>query len=411
MRPDGGKGIQLHHEFLAAVQDPETYEAAIACAKGQGWPTGTVVNADLTTVIQSVTRSRPPAIILADVDGAEDPAGLVAQLVKVCGSRSKILTIGSANDVAFYRGMVQAGAADYLVKPLNSVTLRDAVIPLLSSKEEGKAEKKGRSGHVYVFVGVRGGVGTTTIAVNAAWILAHEANQKVALLDLDLQFGNSDLSLDLEPGRGLREVLSSPDRMDSLLINSSMAKESDQLSVFCGEESIEEVVDFDTAGPLALLKELRNDYDHILIDMPRCQVARHRRLLVAADRVFLVTDLTLAGIRDTQRITSAIANLGNANPVHVIAGRIGDGEAQVNRSVFERSAKAKIEFMIPHDTKSVKLSANRGKSIPSVASGVSLSRCLRNVAALMAGKPISAGNAAASKGGMMDNLFGMFKKG
>lgn len=408
MRPDGGKGIQLHHEFLAAVQDPETYEAAVACAKGQGWPAGTVVNADLTTVIQSVTRSRPPAIIVADVDGAEDPAGLVTQLVKVCGTRSKILTIGSANDVAFYRGMVQAGAADYLVKPISSVTLRDSVIPLLVSKGVEKGDKTAKSGRLYVFVGVRGGVGTTTIAVNSSWIMAHEADKKVALLDLDLQFGNCDLSLDLEPGRGLREVLTSPDRMDSLLINSSMSKESDQLAVFCGEESLEEVIEFDTAGPLALVKELRNEYDCIVVDMPRAQVARHRRLLVSADQVFLVTDLTLAGIRDTQRILGAIANLGTATPPRIIAGRIGDGEAQVSRATFERSAKTKIEALVPHDPKVVKLSANRGKSIPTVAVSSSLTKALRSVAVLMVGQPIAE---AAVAGGLFSSIMSKFKKG
>lgn len=408
MRPDGGKGLQLHHEFLAAVQDPETYEAAVACAKGQGWPASTVVNADLTAVIQSVSRSRPPAIVVADIDGAEDASALVAQLVKACGNRSKVLTIGSANDVAFYRGMVQAGAADYLVKPLNSVSLRDAIIPLLASKNKSKGEKQNKSGRVYAFVGVRGGVGTTTVAVNSAWIIAHELGHKTALLDLDLQFGNCDLSLDLEPGRGLREVMTSPDRMDSLLINSAMTKESDQLSVFCAEESLEEVVDFDTAGPLALTKELRNDFEHIVVDIPRCLVARHRRLLVSADHIFLVTDLTLAGIRDTQRIIGAIANLGGASPIHVIAGRIGDGEAQVSRATFERSAKSKIEALIPHDPKTVKLSANRGKSIVTVAPGVALTRALRNVAGIMTGEQVSAG---ASGGGMFSSILGKLKKG
>jgi len=406
MRSDVGKPLPMHPEFLAAVQDPETFEAAIACAKGQGWPASTVVNTDLSTVVQTLSRGRPPAIIMADVDGSDDPVAIIQQLVKVCGNRSRILTIGSANDVAFYRNMVQAGAADYLVKPLNAVTLRDAVVPLLASRNEEKGDKKTKSGRVYVVIGVRGGVGATNIAVNSAWVMAHELNQKTALIDMDLQFGNCDLALDLEPPRGLREVLSNPDRADNLLINSSMTKESDNLSVFCCEDSLEEVVDFDTAGPLALLKELRTEYDHIVIDMPRALVPRHRRLLVSADHVVLVTDLTLAGIRDTQRITAAIMNLGSDNPIHVVAGRIGDGEAQVSRPTFERSAKLKIEVLVPHDPKTVKLSANKGKSIPEVGGLTLLAKAMRNVAAMLTGQAVAT---ATSPTGFLSALFS--KKG
>ena len=408
MRDGGSKAIQLHPEFLAAVQDAETYEAAVACAKGQGWPAQSVVNADVASVISSVSRSHPPAIIIVDVDGAQDPATMVGQLVKVCAERSHVLVIGSANDIMFYRGMVQAGAADYLVKPLSSVAMRDAVVPLLAAKAGSDKGERKKSGLVTVLIGVRGGVGLTTMATNTAWVLAHEIGQRTALLDLDLQFGNSDLALDLEPGRGLREVLTSPERMDSLLINSSMAKESDSLSVFCCEESLEEVIDFDTSGPMSLVKELRSDYDCILVDMPRYMVPRHRRFIVSADRIVLMTDMTLAGIRDTQRIMAAIANLGTAAPVHVIAGRIGDGEAQISRAQFERGTKAKLEALIPHDTKTVKLAANRGKSIFAVGGGTSaLAKSVRSLAGFIvpAGVP-TAGAAAAAEGGFLGKLFG-----
>src|SRR5690348_10468612 len=121
------KQLQLHPEFLAAVQDAETYEAAIACAKGQGWPATTVMNADITQVIGSLGRGRPPAIILVDLDNTPEPGPKVAQLVKLVGNKSQILAVGSANDVAFYRTVTQAGAADYLVKPLNSIILRDSI--------------------------------------------------------------------------------------------------------------------------------------------------------------------------------------------------------------------------------------------------------------------------------------------
>lgn len=406
MRSDGGsKLIQIHPEFLGAVQDAETYEAAIACAKGQGWPATTVVNADVGQVIQSIGTSRPPSIILIDIDNLEDAAVSIAQLVKVCAGKSQILAVGSANDVPFYRSMIQAGASDYLVKPLNSVNLRDAIMPLLAAKAGADKGGKEHDGKLIVLTGVRGGVGATTIAVNTAWVMAHEMGKKVALIDLDLQFGNCDLSLDLEPGRGLREVLTRPDRMDSLLINSSMTKESDSLSLFCCEESIEELVDFDTTGPLALVKELRSEYDIILVDMPRYLVPRHRRLMVSADQVYLASDLTLVGIRDIQRIMMAIANLGTAAPLHMIATHINDGEPQIKKGDFENNVKSKLKLYVPHDPKTIRMSAVKGKSLMAAGGeGTALAKAYRAIASTMTGEAVA--GAAPSGGGLLGSLFG-----
>ncbi len=408
MRSDSGSSaIQLHPEFMAAVQDAETYEAAIACAKGQGWPATTVVNADIAQVIQALSRGRPPGILLVDVDGLEDAAMSMAQLVKVCAGKSQILAIGTANDVPFYRGMLQAGAADYLVKPLNSVNLRDAIVPLLSAKlDSDKGGKRTHDGKIFVVVGVRGGVGATTIAVNAAWIMAHEMGKKVALIDLDLQFGNCDLALDLEPARGLREVLTTPERMDSLLINSSLTKESDDLSVFCAEESIEEVIDYDVSGPLTLIKEIRGDYDCIIVDMPRHMVPRHRRLLVSADQIFLASDMTLVGIREVQRIMMAISNLGTAAPIHTIATHVNDGEPQIKRGDFESNIKSKLKLYVPHDPKTIRQSAIKGKSVLEVGGeGTALAKSYRNIASTMTGIAVEK-TGSSGAGGFLSGLFG-----
>ena len=404
--------VQLHPEFLAAVQDAESYEAAMACAKGQGWPASTVINANISQVIQAIGRNRPPTIVMVDVDELADAAGQLAQLVKLCGTRSRVLAIGSANDVPFYRSIIQAGAADYLVKPLNSVVLRDFIVPLLAAKnssDTSNAQEK-REGEMFVIVGMRGGVGATTISVNMSWTLAHQLDRKVALLDLDLQFGNCALALDLEPGRGLREVLSSPDRVDSLLINSSMAKESENLAVFSCEESLEEMVEFDTGGAIALIKEMRKDYDQIIVDLPRSLVGRHRRLLGTANQIILVTDLTLTGIRDTARVMSAIQNLGVSAPIHIVAARIGDGEAQVNRSTFERGVQGKISALIPHDPVSMKLSANRGKAAVEVAADTELASRLISLTRKLVGADEPADKAAATGiGGMLSSF--LKKKG
>jgi pilus assembly protein CpaE len=82
-------------------------------------------------------------------------------------------------------------------------------------------------GRLIAVVGARGGVGATTVATNLAWTLAHEHNMRVALVDLDLFFGTCGLALDLELGRGFREALENPARIDSLFIERAMVREGE----------------------------------------------------------------------------------------------------------------------------------------------------------------------------------------
>ena len=399
-------GVALNPDFLASARDAETYEAAVSCAKGQGWPAQCVVNATITSVIHAVAEGRPPKIIVVDVDGTEEEATMVEQLVKSCHGMSQIVVIGTANDVSFYRSMIQAGASDYMVKPVSGIALRDAILPLMNAKKKWGDDKAGdEPGKLSVIIGARGGVGATTLAVNTSWLLAHEAGKKTALVDLDLQFGTCDLALDLEAGRGLRDVLTNPDRLDALLINSAMSKESDQLCVFCCEESLEELVDYDTSGPLALMKELRVSFEHIVVDLPKALVPRHRRLVVSADHVFIVSDLTLAGIRDTQRILASVVNLGTAAKIHVVITGVGDGEPQIKPSQFERSVRLPLAVIVPHDTRSAKLSANRGMSVFEVgAEGSPLARSIRDLASIIQPEGLS----VAKKSGLLDGLLGGF---
>ena len=90
-----------------------------------------------------------------------------------------------------------------------------------------------------------------------------------ALLDLDLQFGTSALALDLEPGRGLRDIVNSPHRVDGLMIASSMVNESDLFSVLGAEEAVDEFVPMDAGAITALLKEMKGNFDFIIVDLPR----------------------------------------------------------------------------------------------------------------------------------------------
>jgi pilus assembly protein CpaE len=395
----------MHGEFMALVNDVDSQDVLRIWASRQGFPSATVQLGGPDLFAQMLENSPPPKMAIIDIDGQIDPAKTVARLIGLVGPESKLVIIGSANDVGLYRQMIGAGAVDYLVKPLVADLLNQALAAVLRGQVGGKGE--GREAKIVIFIGVRGGVGTTTVAVNSGWLLAHEFRKDCALLDLDLQFGTSALSLDLEPGRGLRDIVNSPHRVDALMIASSLVPESDQFSVLGAEEAVDEMVPMDGGAITALFKEMRSNFDFILVDMPRHLLATQKRLLAMADSIVLVTEFSLAGIRDTLRIKNAIHALGCPGTIIIAGSRVGSAH-QVDTAAFEKGAQMKIDFIIPADDKILAQAANGGKALGAIASNAPVTKAIRTLANKISGTDPAA--AAKKSGGFFDNLLGQNKK-
>jgi pilus assembly protein CpaE len=375
----------LHPAFLAVAADEATAQQLRAAARDRGWPSTAVLRGGPADVESLPLGPGRPALLVLDLDAEEAPVAALSRLAGRLGAGTRILALGTANDVTLYRALIQAGAADYMVKPVTADALRQAFAQgaPTSSTPRHAAPAQGK---VCAVVGVRGGVGASTIATNAAWLMAHELRLNTALLDLDLQFGTSALSLDLEPGRGLREALAAPERLDTLLLASSMVQESERLSVLGAEEPLEDSVFFDQQALATLMRELRAQFDCIVVDMPRALVPVHRRLLAGAESVTLVSDLSLAGIRDTVRLSQAVQGAAGTVRVLPVAARVGkERKPQVDRATFERGIQGQLAALVPEDARHVTAAANQGKSLGLVAKGAPVTAALRGLAQRMAG--------------------------
>lgn len=397
---DGSNAV-MHAEFMAFVTDDESLRTMRDWVERQGFPGATVQTGGPDMFAQMLESAEPPKMAMVDIDDQVDPVSVALRLISLCGADCKIIAIGSANDVSLYRQMLNAGVVDYLVKPLAPENLNQAMASALRGHVPGKSEAK--EARLVLVIGTRGGVGASTIAVNTGWLLAHDLKFNCALLDLDLQFGTSSLALDLEPGRGLRDIVNSPQRVDGLMIASSIVSESEQFSVLGAEEAVDEYVQMDTGAITALLKEMTSNFDYIVVDMPRHLLAAQKRLLTSAHEIILVTELSLAGIRDTLRIKTALNSLSCTATLTVVASRTGPTRAgQVDPAAFEKGAQIKIDLTIPEDHKSVTLAANSGKALGSVARGAAITKALLTLAQKLSG------GATAAIPKTNENFFGRF---
>jgi len=219
-------------------------------------------------------------------------------------------------------------------------------------------------------IGVRGGVGASTLATSLAWLLGEKARRTTALLDLDVHFGTGALALDLEPGRGLTDAIENPSRIDGLFIERAMVRANERLSVLSAEAPIHQPLVTDGSAFFALQEEMRSAFESTVLDLPRHMLIQHPHLVHDAHVAVVVAELTLAGTRDTIRVLAWLKSNAPQTKVVVVANGVPSGGAlEISRKDFEQSIERPVDIVFPYDAKLAAQSAKLGKPMAEVASG------------------------------------------
>lgn len=376
-------GNAVVEEYMGFLEDEKSLEVSREVCKALEYATDATLDGGITAALNRIEPGHSPKVVLADITKSMDPDGDITRLIRKMGPDNTLIVLGASNDVGEFRKMIALGAKDYLVKPLTAEVLKDAVENV---DRQSQALHAAQSGKLTVVVGVRGGVGATTIATNLAWIMANEEKLPTALMDMDLHFGTTTLSLDIETGGGFREALENPHRLDKLFLDSAIVKDGDRLAVLGTEEPIDELIEVNEESIDALIGEISQDYNQVIVDMPRHLLPTQGSLLASADTVILVSDQSLAGIRDINRITQAMTTLQTKGRILKVVSRVGsDRAAQVSKADFERGLNEEVDYVVPEDAKTLTICANAGKAIDEVAVKSAIAKVLQELAADVSG--------------------------
>lgn len=322
--------------------------------------------------IDHLAENPSPPFLVVDLGASADPRADIDSLADMCEPGTAVIALGRDNDVNLFRDLMESGITDYLVKPVTVEQIGgalDRAIRRAEEEQEGPPEKSFQGRLMTVF-GSRGGVGASTVAVNCAWQIASQGETRVMLVDLDLRFGSVALALDLEPGKGLREMLENPGRIDSLFVASAAATAGKGLHVLGGEETLDGTLDFESEALEMLLGELRRNYDCVIVDAPRAMVVENPVILTMASTVTVVTELSLVGMRDTMRVGDLITEVAPKATRLIVANRVGsDKKNELPRGEFERGVETKITHLVPYDSKAARGALNAGKPIQVAAKG------------------------------------------
>ena len=165
----------------------------------------------------------------------------------------------------------------------------------------------------------RGGAGATTVAVNLAVGLAsgkHAA--KTALVDLDLQNGSVGLCLDLPESAAMTDFVKGDVRADATFVDTAMQTHASGLDVLTAPDVFAPLTAVSADDIAALIDMLKSRYDHIVLDMPQAVIDWLEPALARADRVLVVTDMSVPSIKRTRRLIDLITEEHMTLPIETV---------------------------------------------------------------------------------------------
>jgi len=405
--------------FAGYLCDDASLDVLRAATAELGWKPEKCSKGGLRSAVQSLSVAASPNVLLVDLSESGDPLADIQALAEVCEPGTVVIAVGQVNDVRLYRDLLASGIHDYLLKPLQPATLREALSEAHAflSAPRGEESAAGKAHVSTAVIGTRGGCGASTIATSLAWMFSADDKTPTALLDLDVHFGTGALTLDLEPGRGLTDAIENPSRIDGLFIERAMIRANDNLAILSAEAPINAPLLTDGSAFLQLQDEFRHSFEKTVIDLPRNMLVNFPQLVADVNLFVLVTELTLASARDAIRTLSWLKTNAPQAQVLVAVNKVQPTLVEITKADFEASIERKVSLTIPYDHKAACNAAKLGKTFVEANRATKAGQALRELARLVVtvsgvdGDGGAAGKkAGAKKPGMMFDLKSLLAK-
>jgi pilus assembly protein CpaE len=321
-------------------------------------------------------------VVVADVDAAdESELAALERLMLRIGSWPPVVAVTQNFDGTVARRLMQARVADFLVKPVPPVELvrtcaRVAKPPVSTETTEAQ---------IFTFLPAVGGAGVTTLAVQTAMLLLNSGargKSATCLVDLDFQHGACADYLDIEPRLNLSEIEPRPERLDRQLLEVMISQHPSGLAVVAAPNRPAEMRLFDPDVVTRLLDLVSSHFDYVVFDMPRTWFSWTDSVLLGSDKLFIVSETTVPGLRQAKQLVDAIRDrLGDGPHPKVIINRYVQKvfSPALRKSDIQQTIGDAFLACIPNDYGLVREAIDRGVPLEEVKKGNKITAQLRKL--------------------------------
>lgn len=272
-----------------------------------------------------VTASAFPkgvSVFVYDLDATGDAS--MKEFDRFMGQRPQdvpVIVLSPSVDDALVRWFLRLRVADWVKTPLSPGELIAACGRVISQASANKQEVK-----CLTFVGARGGVGATTMALHAALIQARSAAPAVTtcLIDLDLASGSCADYLDLQANWQIDELIADPARLDGHMLDTMTATHATGVAVLSAHRKYGEKFSFSEDIVTRTLDLATQKYQNLVVDLPRHAESWTEGVMLGSSEVFIVTDFTVPGLKSARRmVTDMTEQYGGDFVPKVIVNKYG----------------------------------------------------------------------------------------
>ncbi len=307
-----------------------------------------------TEAVSHALEMRPDIILVA----VEEPVARALDTAEALANalpETPIIIYSSKNDPEAVRRSMVFGARDYIVKPVQSARLLEAVNTVLVQEERRQMRRAGQlltsngRGTVVTVTGAKGGIGKTVISVNLALALRKETGKQVVVLDADTQFGDVATMFDLSPSRTVADVLRTLDGLDRQTIRQFLTTHSSGIEILAAQSDDDAWTDCDGDRLKGIIDLLAQTFDFVIVDTAGSFDGFVRAAIEASTLTLVITTGEVSSVRDT---SAAMRRLGSwqidPDRVKVLLNRgVRVGGFRVDE--LKEAIKQEVFWELPYD--------------------------------------------------------------
>ena len=371
--------VRIH---LALAEPDRKVAVAVAQAVAAEPALELVAGAADARALLGAIGERPVDVIVVDFTAAGlDPTALVRDIVQRKPEACVIVT-GQGVPAGMVGRVISAGAATFLPKPYRPDELVATVRELRGIPARPAAPAtptRMRRGSLIAVYSPKGGVGTTTIATSLAVALAARGNARVAIVDLDVQFGDVGVALNLKGASSIGDLLGAQGALDEATITEVFVHHPSGVKALLAPQDPTDMGSIDVPEVVRLLERMRAAFDYVVCDLWSALEELAIGTLRAADRVVLVTTPEVPSLRHLRRVMNATGPLLSNDRTIIVANR-APSKVGVSVPEIERSLGMPVAAQIPSDGVGVTKAINEGMSVMDPRANLRVARAFRELA-------------------------------